>query len=240
MLLGSALPLRACCSQKRPAPVRSCTVRAVPPARAVAAPARTVVQESFLQPQNVPADIQEVLFTQDEVAQRVKSLARAIVRDYTGKDLIVVGVLKGAYIFMSDLTRAIAEEGLPSVQIDFVRAASYGAASVSSGNVSVDMCGEPEARWEGRHVLLVEDIIDSGNTLKRLAGAVAACGAESVRVVTMLDKKGRRQVSFEADYVGFEIPDHFIVGMGLDFNETYRCLPYVAALKPEVYGGKKA
>lgn len=186
----------------------------------------------------MPADIQEVLFTQEEMAHRIMALARSIVRDYAGKDVVVVGVLKGAFIFMSDLTRAIAEEGMPSVQIDFVRAASYGAASVSSGNVSVDMCGEPEGRWAGRHVLLVEDIIDSGNTLKRLVGAVEACGAESVRVVAMLDKKGRRQVNFEADYVGFEIPDQFIVGMGLDFNETYRCLPYVAALKPEAYGGK--
>ncbi|KIZ01295.1 Hypoxanthine-guanine phosphoribosyltransferase [Monoraphidium neglectum] len=172
----------------------------------------------------------------DSFHQYLPHRNRDICRDYQGKDLIVVGVLKGAFIFMSDLTRAIAEEGMPSVRIDFIRASSYGSSSVSNGAVGVDMCGSSsDSRWAGRHVLLVEDIIDSGNTLCRLAGAVASCGADSVKVVALLDKKGRRQVEFEADYVGFDIPDKFIVGYGLDFDETYRCLPYVAVLRPEAY-----
>lgn len=200
--------------------------------RAVAAPIRSQQKVS-----DIPADIQTVLFTESQVQQRVRELAREITHDYRGKDLIVVGLLKGAFIFMSDLTRAIAEEGIPNVRIDFIRASSYGSSSVSNGDVSVDMCGGTEGRWAGRDVLLVEDIIDSGNTLSKLSAQLVTCGAASLRVVTLLDKKGRRQVEFYADYVGFEIPDHFIVGMGLDFNETYRCLPYVAVLRPEAYQG---
>lgn len=208
--------------------------------RAIAAPTRppqtlSVREAAHKLRKDIPDDIEEVLFTSSEVQARVRELARDICRDYAGKDLIVVGVLKGAFIFMSDLTRAIAEEGIPSVRIDFVKASSYGSSSVSAGSVAVDLCGSGPTRWSGRHVLLVEDIIDSGNTLRRLAADVAGCGAASVRVVALLDKKGRRQVDFEADYTGFAIDDRFIVGYGLDYAETYRCLPYVAVLRPEAY-----
>lgn len=132
------------------------------------------------------------------------------------------------------------------MRVDFVRASSYGSGSSSSGAVAVDMCGAvpdsnngaPQQRWAGRDVLLVEDIVDSGRTLQRLAADVAACGAASVRVAALLDKRARRAVSFEADYVGWAIPDRFIVGYGLDFDERFRCLPYVAALRPEAYAGR--
>ncbi|KAI8472853.1 MAG: hypoxanthine phosphoribosyltransferase [Monoraphidium minutum] len=203
------------------------------PRCSVAAPMKLASPSFSAVPREIPEDIEKVLFTEEQVKRRVRELAREIVRDYQGKELIVVGVLKGAYIFMSDLTRAIAEEGIPSVRIEFVKAASYGARSVSTGSVDVDLCGATS--WEGRHVLLVEDIIDSGNTLSRLAAEVAACDAAGVRVVALLDKRARRQVPFHADYVGFEIPDAFIVGYGLDYDEMYRCLPYVAVLRREVY-----
>lgn len=170
-----------------------------------------------------------------------------IVRDYQGRDLVVVGVLKGAFIFTSDLARAVASRGLPGVKVDFVRAASYGAGSTSSGSVAVDMCSadgggdassSSSSRWQGMDVLLVEDIVDTGRTLQRLASAVASCGASSVRVAALLDKRARRAVEFEADYVGWAIPDRFIVGYGLDFDEAFRCLPYVASLKPSAYQGR--
>lgn len=202
----------------------------------VAAPFRQV--EVFQQQaENIPDDVEYILFTEKQVKRRVRELGRDIARDYQGKDLLVICVLKGAFIFMADLTRAIAEEGLPGVKIDFLKAASYGTGSVSSGEVSIEMCGTTGTRWKGRHVLLVEDIIDTGNTLARLSAEIEHCGAASVGVATLLDKKGRRQVDFAADYAGFDCPNEFIVGYGLDYNETYRCLPYVAVLRPKAYGG---
>ncbi|KAF6255799.1 hypoxanthine phosphoribosyltransferase [Scenedesmus sp. NREL 46B-D3] len=136
---------------------------------------------------------------------------------------------------MSDLAREISRD-LPDVKVDFLRASSYGAASESSGNVQVQTTSNL-GRWEEYHILLVEDIVDSGHTLSRLGKLLSAAGAQSVGVVALLDKKGRRRVECFPDYCGWECPNEFVVGYGLDYNESYRCLPYVAALKEEAYAG---
>ncbi|WIA41327.1 hypothetical protein OEZ86_004924 [Tetradesmus obliquus] len=183
----------------------------------------------------LPADIKSVLFTADEVRDKVAELGQQICKDYKGKKLAIIGVLNGAFIFTADLAREISKE-LPDVQVDFLRASSYGTASESSGQVAVQTTSDL-GRWEEFHILLVEDIIDSGHTLARLGKVLSAAGAQSVKVVALLDKKGRRRVEFFPDYCGWECPNEFVVGYGLDFDERFRCLPYVAALKEEAYAG---
>ncbi|MGZ4106391.1 MAG: hypoxanthine phosphoribosyltransferase [Tumebacillaceae bacterium] len=175
------------------------------------------------------ADVQEILFTEEQVAARVAELGAMIAADYEGQDLLVIGILKGAAMFMGDLIKRIDKV----VEIDFMAVSSYGKSSESSGVVRI--LKDLDHSIEGRHVLIVEDIIDSGLTLAYLKNLLEQRKAASVRIATLLDKPSRHQVDMKADYLGFSVPDHFIVGYGLDFAEKYRNLPYVGVLKPEVY-----
>jgi hypoxanthine phosphoribosyltransferase len=159
------------------------------------------------------------LFTRDQIRQRVKELAQDISRDYRGKEILFICILKGAFVFLSDLMRHI---DLP-VEIEFIGLASYGSETVSSGQIQVTR--EVSAPIEGKDVIVVEDIIDSGKTLKFLADELRSRRPRSLRICCLLDKKSRRQVEFEADYVGFDIEDLFVVGYGLDVNEQFRNLP---------------
>ena len=173
-------------------------------------------------------DIQEVLVSEEELAAKVKELGEQIRKDYEGKDLLLVGVLKGCVIFMSDLMRAI---DLP-LSIDFLTVSSYGSGTVS-GNLK--MLSDLRCDVSRYHVLFVEDILDSGKTLYFLKGLMEERGAKSVRICTLLDKPARRVADVKADYVGFNIPDAFVVGYGLDFDEKYRNVRFIGALKPEKY-----
>jgi len=167
----------------------------------------------------------ELLFSREKIDGRVRELAGRISRDYEGRDLLLVGVLKGAFIFMADLIRGMS---IPC-RVDFVRLASYGAGSRSSGDVRITK--DLETPIAGREVLIVEDIVDTGLTLSRLIDLLREQKPSSVRVCAFLDKQQRRRVPLTADYVGFAIPDAFVVGYGLDFNENFRFLPDVCILK---------
>ena len=175
------------------------------------------------------SNIEEVLLTEAKIKARVEELAAEIARDYEGKDLLMVGVLNGAVIFYMDIMR---ELDIP-LEVNFIRVASYGNGAVSSGTVRI--LYDLEADVTGKHVLIVEDIIDSGRTLKRLVKLLRERGAADVRCCVLLDKKERREVEMEADYVGFEVPDKFLVGYGLDYAGKYRNLKFIGTLKPEVY-----
>ncbi|MBA4421971.1 MAG: hypoxanthine phosphoribosyltransferase [Syntrophus sp. (in: bacteria)] len=166
----------------------------------------------------------EILFPKEVISRRVGELAGRISRDYDGRELLLVGILKGAFIFMADLIRGI---NVPC-RVDFVRLASYGCSSQSSGKVRITK--DLETPIAGRDVLIVEDIIDTGLTLSYLVKVLREREPASLRVCAFLDKKERRQVPFDADYVGFTIPDGFVVGYGLDFNENFRFLPDVCVL----------
>jgi hypoxanthine phosphoribosyltransferase len=161
----------------------------------------------------------EILFSHSVIQKRVQELAAQISGEYTDGELIVIGILKGAFIFMADLIRAL---DIPC-KIDFVRVASYGAGSESSGKVV--MTKDIETSINGKDILIVEDIIDTGLTLKYLVEWFKERNPRSLKVCALLDKRKRRKVSFEADYVGFTIEEGFVVGYGLDFNEKYRFSP---------------
>jgi hypoxanthine phosphoribosyltransferase len=167
----------------------------------------------------------ELLFPREAIGRRVKELAEQISKDYEGQELILVGILKGAFIFMADLIRGMT---IPC-RVDFVRVASYGGGSQSSGAIRITK--DLETPIAGCEVLIVEDIIDTGLTLSHLLDLLKERHPASVRVCAFLDKPKRRRVPFTADYVGFTIPDAFVVGYGLDFNENYRFLPDVCMLK---------
>ena len=178
------------------------------------------------------SDIQEVLYTQEELARRVGEIGAAITRDYApvaGEGIVLVSVLRGAAIFMADLARAIE---LP-VEMDYMAISSYGNGAKSSGVVRIlkDLTSE----IEGRHVIVAEDILDSGLTLKYLLKNLSSRNPASLAVATLLRKKTRAQADIDCRYVGFECPDEFIVGYGLDYAERYRNLPYIGILKPELY-----
>lgn len=164
----------------------------------------------------------KILFTKEVIEKRVWELAETISRDYEGGELIVIGVLKGAFVFMADLIRHFS---IPCL-IDFVKLASYGAGSVSSGKVvmtkDIDI-----SNIEGKDVLIAEDIVDTGLTLSFLVNLFRERNPRSVKVCALLDKRQRREVPFEADYVGFTIEDGFVVGYGIDFNEKFRYLPEI-------------
>ncbi len=166
-----------------------------------------------------------VLYSRDEIKKRVEELALQISRDYEGKDLLLVGVLKGAFIFMADLIRCMK---IPSI-VDFIRVASYGAGTESSGQIKITK--DIEVPLAGRDVLIVEDIVDSGITLDYLVKKLAECKPGSLKVCALIDKRGRRKVPFEADYVGFTMDDGFIVGYGLDFNEMSRFHPDIYVIE---------
>lgn len=173
--------------------------------------------------------IGKVLVTREEIQTRIVELGAEITRDYEGKKLIVLGILKGAVPFMADLIREIK---LP-MAYDFMAVSSYGASTHSSGVVRI--LKDLERSVEDYHILIVEDIIDTGLTLKYLKENLQKRNPLGVKTVTLLDKPARRKTEVVPDYVGFTIPDEFVVGYGLDFNEEYRNLPYVGVLKPEAY-----
>ena len=174
-------------------------------------------------------DIEEILYTEEQINEMVRRLGAEITRDYQDKDLVVVGVLKGAIMTTADVLRHI---DLPCT-IDFVSASSYGSKSETSGEVQI--CKDITTDLTGKHVLLVEDILDTGVTLTRLCRLLADRGCASVKLCVLFDKPERRIVPITADYVGGVVPNKFIVGYGLDYNEKYRNLPYIAVLKPEIY-----
>lgn len=174
--------------------------------------------------------IGEILVQQDDLAHRVKELGRAVSADYEGRDLLMIGVLKGAVFFLSDLMR---EVSVPC-ELDFMAVSSYGSSTDSSGVVRI--LKDLDASIEGREVLLVEDIVDSGLTLSYLLRTLKARDPASLEVCALLTKPERRKVELPIRYVGFEIPDRFAIGYGLDHSERYRNLPYVAALEGDVSG----
>jgi len=172
---------------------------------------------------------QEVLLPADVIQRRVEELGAAISRDYQGQEVFLVGVLKGAWMFLADLARRIT---VPAA-FDFMSVSSYGASTKTSGVVQI--IKDLEESIEGRHVLIVEDIVDSGLTLSYLLSMLKTRHPASLRVCVLLDKTERRVTSVQLDYVGFRIPDAFVVGYGLDYAGRYRNVPYVFTLKPEVY-----
>lgn len=174
-------------------------------------------------------DIQEVLFTERQIAVIVERIGKEISRDYKGKNLLLVSVLKGSVVFMADLMRSI---DIPT-RIDFMAVSSYGSGTKSSGVVKINM--DLALPLEGYDILLVEDILDSGKTLSYLMELLQSRNPKSLRICTLFDKPERREAPVQASYVGAEIPDEFIVGYGLDYDEKYRNLPFVGILKPSVY-----
>ena len=174
-------------------------------------------------------DVKEILFSEDDIGQRVKELGAELTEVYAGKTLLVIGVLKGCFVFLADIVRQIDLD----CEIRFLTASSYGFSSVTSGKVNIDRGIDFDV--EGKDVLIIEDILDSGITLTALRAFVARHKPASLKTCTLLDKPERRQVPITADYTGFQCPNEFVVGYGLDYGERYRNLPFVAVLKPEVY-----
>ena len=166
-----------------------------------------------------------VHITEEEIRARIKELGAEITRDYAGLNPLLIGVLKGACFFLSDLLRAIDTR----VSIEFMAISSYGSSTRTSGEVRI--MKDLDVAIEGRHILVVEDIVDTGLTLSYLLANLASRGAASVKLAALLDKHERRQKEVKIDYLGFQIPDEFVVGYGLDFAERYRNLPFIGVLK---------
>ena len=178
-------------------------------------------------------DIKTVLVSEEQLKAKVAELGAQISRDYAGKNLVLVSILKGSVVFMADLMRAVS---IPC-SIDFMVVSSYGGSNtVTSGLVKIikDLDGD----LSGKDVLIVEDILDSGNTLAFLKDYFMTKGAASITIVTLLDKPSRRTKAITADLAGFVVPDEFVVGYGLDYCQQYRNVPYIGVLKPEVYSGE--
>ena len=182
---------------------------------------------------DLTADIGEILVTEDAIQAKVRELGARIGADYADRELTLVSVLKGALPFMADLMRSIT---VP-VRIDLMEVSSYGGTSTESSGL-VRILKDLSASIEGEHVLIVEDIIDTGLTLNYLLRYLRGKNPRSLRICTLLDKPARRLVDIEVDYVGFTIPDQFVVGYGLDYGEFYRNLRFVGVLRPEVYTGQ--
>jgi len=174
-------------------------------------------------------DVAEILITEEELQARVAELGKAISNDYRGKDLLLVCILRGAVVFLSDLMRHIT---IPH-EIDFMAVSSYGAATETSGIVRI--LKDLETSIEGRNVLIVEDIVDTGLTLDYIISNLKTRRPASLRTCVLLNKSERRLVDVPLDYVGFDIPNKFVVGYGLDYGEKYRNLPFIGVLKPELY-----
>lgn len=174
-------------------------------------------------------DIKEVLFTEEELKERIRIIGEKITKDYEGKDLMLIGVLKGSVLFMSDLIKTI---NMP-LSIDFMAVSSYGNSTTSSGVVRI--LKDLDHAIEGKDVLIVEDIIDSGITLKYLLKYLEGRKPNSLSIACLLNKPERRKVDIECKYIGFDVADYFLVGYGLDYAEKYRNLPYIGILKEEVY-----
>ena len=169
--------------------------------------------------------IGKILFTQEQIWRRAEELGQEISEDYAGEKVVLIGTLKGAIPFMADLMKNISLD----IEIDFVAASSYGSGTESSGEVILKH--DITLDLEGKHVILVEDIIDTGNTIKALKAYLQKRGPKSVSICTLLDKPARRVVDVKGDYIGFVVDDLFIVGYGLDFNQKYRNLPYISYLE---------
>ena len=178
---------------------------------------------------NMLDDISEVYISTEGLDEITTRIGKQISEDYKGKNLLMISVLKGSVIFMADLMRKIT---IPCA-IEFITAASYGAGTASSGTVNVKK--EFSKSIEGYDILIVEDILDSGVTLSYLCAYLQRRSPASIRIVTLMDKPARRSADIKADYYGFNVPDEFVVGYGLDYAERYRNLPYIGVLRPEVY-----
>jgi hypoxanthine phosphoribosyltransferase len=175
-------------------------------------------------------DVEEILLTEEQISERVAELGSQLEADYAGRDPVLVSVLKGSIIFLADLIRAMQS----SLSLDLMEVSSYGASTESSGQVRI--LKDLSKPIEGRDVIVVEDIIDTGLTLNYLLKYLHDKGPASVRICCLLDKPARRLAEIPIDYRGFTIPDRFVVGYGLDYDERYRNLPYIGVLKPSVYG----
>ncbi len=176
------------------------------------------------------ADIDKVLIDEATMQTRIKAMAAQIEADYAGEeDLLLICVLKGAFMFLADMSRALTRPH----NIDFMGISSYGKGTTSKGAVQIIM--DLKAPIEDRNVLIVEDIIDSGRTLDYMRRSLMARSPASLRICTLLNKPARREIDVQVDYVGFDIPDEFVVGYGLDFDELYRNLPFIAVMKPQVF-----
>ena len=171
--------------------------------------------------------VEEILITEEQISDRVKELGKQITKDYEGKSILLIGILKGSVPFMADLMRRIDGD----VEIDFMSVSSYGSTTKSSGVVRI--LKDLDHSIEGKDVLIVEDIVDSGLTLSYLKNELLGRKPASLKVATMLDKPSRRKVEFTPDYCGFEVEDKFIVGYGLDFDQKYRQLPYISWIKEQ-------
>jgi hypoxanthine phosphoribosyltransferase len=177
----------------------------------------------------VHTDVKRILFTSEEIAVAVKQMGEQISRDYAGEKVLLITVLKGAFIFMADLVRAIKGE----IEVDFMAVSSYGAEAKSSGVVRI--IKDLNTPVEGRHIILVEDILDSGLTLTYLLKSLKARKPRSIEVAALLHKECKKQAQIEPRYTGFSCPDEFVVGYGLDYSESYRNLPYIGVLDEKVY-----
>ena len=178
---------------------------------------------------NMKEDVLRVLLSEDEIREKVRELGGKIKADYKNSNLMLVTVLKGAVVFLADLMRQI---DVPA-EIDFMVVSSYGSGVKSSGVVKI--VKDLDVPLAGKDILIVEDILDSGLTLSYIKELLESRGPRSIRIATLLDKPSRRKVDLQADYIGFSVPDEFVIGYGLDYDEKYRNLPYIGILKPEVY-----
>ncbi|ABR32289.1 MULTISPECIES: hypoxanthine phosphoribosyltransferase [Clostridium] len=174
-------------------------------------------------------DIQEILYSEEILSKRIKELASEISTDYRGKDLLIVGILKGSVIFAAELIKNISIK----CEIDFMAVSSYGSSTETSGVVRI--LKDLDNSIEGKDILVVEDIVDTGVTLTYLLKYLKARKANSIEIVALLNKQARRKSDLDVKYIGFEVPDGFIVGYGIDYAEKYRNLPFIGILKPEVY-----
>ncbi|MCP3742303.1 hypoxanthine phosphoribosyltransferase [Rossellomorea sp. BNER] len=174
-------------------------------------------------------DIEKVLITEEEIQKKINELGNQLTEEYQDRFPLAIGVLKGAMPFMADLLKRVDAY----MEMDFMDVSSYGSSTVSSGEVKI--VKDLDTKVEDRDILIIEDIIDSGLTLSYLVELFRYRKAKSIKIVTLLDKPTGRKADIKADYVGFNVPDEFVVGYGLDFAEKYRNLPYIGVLKPEVY-----
>lgn len=174
-------------------------------------------------------DIDHVLFSEEDIANKCAEIGKQLTKEYAGKFPLAIGVLKGAMPFMSDVLRQTDAH----LEMDFMDVSSYGSDTRSSGEVKI--VKDLDTKVEGRHLLIIEDIIDSGLTLRYLVDLFKYRKAKSIKIVTLLDKPTGRTADIKADLIGFEVPDEFVVGYGLDYNQKYRNLPYIGVLKPHIY-----
>lgn len=174
-------------------------------------------------------DISRILFTEEQIKARVEELGKQISADFKGEDIVVIGLLKGCFMFIADLMRAIDT----NVAVDFMVVSNYGSGVVSSGEIKVRK--DYSIDIEGKNVLVIDDILDTGRTLAFVKDYLIVKSPKTIKLCTLLDKPERKTSKVEVDYVGFSVPDEFVVGYGLDYDEKYRNLPFIGVLKPEVY-----